>query len=238
MFFGRRKKNCGDADADSLFYAVAAGDLAEVKRLVVGCGVDPNVREDDYGATPLHVAAEYGYSEIVEVLLEHGAAPNIREKYGDTPLHYAATFGNSKVVEVLLEHGADPNARNNYGATSLHYAAAFDYPEVVKLLHKKDLSDYDVTPLQGAAEFNYPEVVKLLLEHGANPNIQENKYGWTPLHVAAKKCHVDVARVLLDHGADPTIRDNEGKTPLDYGNDCEEIIEELRRGGSRTTVYK
>ena len=221
-----------------LFSAAASGDLDEVKRLVVGCGVDPNVKEDDYGATPLHVAAEYGYSEIVEVLLEHGAAPNIREKYGDTPLHYAAMFGNSKVVEVLLEHGADPNARNNFGRTPLHYAAAFDYPKVVKLLHKKDLSDYDATPLQGAAEFNYPEVVKLLLDHGANPNIQENRYGWTPLHYAAENCHVDVARVLLDHGADPTIRDNKGRTPLDYGSNCEEIIEELRRGGSRTTVYK
>jgi len=238
MFFGRRKKNdCGDADADSLFAAVATGDLARVKRLAIDCGVDPNVREDDKGATPLHVAAEYGYSEIVEVLLEHGADPNIRDKYGETPLHVAAAFGNSKVVEVLLEHGADPNARDDYGATPLHYAAAFDYPKIVKSL-PKDLSDYDATPLQGAVEFNYPEVAKLLLEHGANPNIQENKYGYTPLHYAASRCHVDVARVLLDHGADPTIRDNEGRTPLDIGSECEEIREMLRRGGSRTTVFE
>jgi len=237
MFFGRREKNCGDADADSLFYAVAAGDLAEVKRLVVDCGVDPNVREDDYGATPLHAAAEYGYSEIVEVLLEHGAAPNIREKYGDTPLHYAAMFGNSKVVEVLLEHGADPNIRDKYGATPLHYAAALDYPKIVELLHKKDLSDYDATPLQAAAEFDYPNVVKLLLEHGANPNIQDND-GYTPLHFAVEGCRVDVVRVLLEHGADPTIRDKKGRTPLDIGRKCGIIIEELRRGGSRTTVYE
>jgi len=47
MFTARRKKNCGDADADSLFAAVVTGDLAEVKRLVVDCGADPNVREDD-----------------------------------------------------------------------------------------------------------------------------------------------------------------------------------------------
>jgi len=47
-----------------------------------------------------------------------------------------------------------------------------------------------------------------------------------------------VVRVLLKHGADPTIRDNEGRTPLDYGSDCEEIIEELRRGGTRTMVYE
>jgi len=239
MSFGRRKKiNCGDADADSLFDAVETGDLAEVKRLVVGCGVDPNVREDDYGATPLDAVAEYGYSEIVEFLLEHGADPNIRDKYGSTPLLYAAMFGNSKVVEVLLEHGADPNIRNKNGFTPLHYAAAFDYPKIVETLHKEGLSDDDITPLKAAAEFNYPEVVKLLLEHGANPNIQDYKYGWTPLHFAVSLCHVDVARVLLDHGADPTIRDNEGRTPLDIGSNCEEIIEELRRRSGGTTVYE
>jgi len=48
-----------------------------------------------------------------------------------------------------------------------------------------------------------------------------------------RKCNV-----LLDHGADPTIRNNEGRTPLDYGSDCEEIIEELRRRSGGTTVYE
>jgi ankyrin repeat protein len=47
-----------------------------------------------------------------------------------------------------------------------------------------------------------------------------------------------VARVLFDYGADPTIRDNEGMTPLDYGSNCEEFIEELRRRGTGTTVYE
>ena len=237
MSLGRRKKiNCEDADADSLFDAVITGDLAEVKRLVVDCGVDP-MREYDYGNTPLHAAAIYGYSEIVEFLLNHGVDPNIRnKKYGATPLHYAAAYGNSKVVEVLLEHGADPNIRDKNGITPLHFAAVSDYPKIVEVLHKKGLSDYDDTPLQ-AAEFNYPEVVKLLLEHGANPNIQDAD-GWTPLHFAVKSCHVDVVRVLLDHGADLTIRNNEGRTPLDYGSDCEEIIEELRRRSGGTTVYE
>ena len=114
------------------------------------------------------------------------------------------------VVKLLLEHDVDPNVKDNDGRTLV---------------------------LRAAKRGNV-DIVKLLLEHGANPNIQENKYGYTPLHYAVKKCHVDVARVLLDYGADPTIRDNEGRTPLDYGSDCEEIIEELRRRSGGTTVYE
>jgi len=47
-----------------------------------------------------------------------------------------------------------------------------------------------------------------------------------------------MARVLFDHGLISPLRDNEGMTPLDYCNNCEEFIEELRRRGSRTTVYE
>jgi len=39
-----------------LFSAAASGDLDEVKRLVLDCGVDPNIK-DDNGKTPLHYAA-------------------------------------------------------------------------------------------------------------------------------------------------------------------------------------
>ena len=85
MFFGRRKKNCGDADADSLFVAVTFDDLARAKRLVVDCGVDPNT-QDNYGNTPLHFAIENCHVNVVRVLLDHGADPTIRDNKGRTPL--------------------------------------------------------------------------------------------------------------------------------------------------------
>jgi len=44
--------------------------------------------------------------------------------------------------------------------------------------------------------------VRLLLEHGADPNIQ-NEYGDTPLHKAAYNGHVDVVKLLLEHGRRP-----------------------------------
>jgi ankyrin repeat protein len=144
--------DCRDADTDSLFEAVMSGNLAEVKRLVIDCGIDPNAREDDKSATPLHAAAESGSPEVVEFLLEHGADLNARDKYGDTPLHYAAAFGHPETVRLLLERGTDPNIRNKYGATPLHYAVWFCNVDAARVL----------------------------LDYGADPTIRD-KDGRTPL---------------------------------------------------------
>ena len=37
--------------------------------------------------TPLHLAAEEGYPDMAEVLLDHGADVNAANASGDTPLH-------------------------------------------------------------------------------------------------------------------------------------------------------
>ena len=211
MFFGRRRKNCGGVFSPEfkLGWAVVRGDLAEVKRLVIDCGANPNIRSTADGGTPLHVTADRGYLGIVKFLLRHGADPNIQNNYGWTPLHFVASYGYPEVAELLLKHGANPNVQDNDGDTPLHKAAVS----------------------------GYLEVVELLLERGADPNMRDND-GSTPLHYAVGFCFVDVVRVLLDHGADPTIRDNKGRTPLDYGSGCEEIREMLRRRSSETRVYE
>ena len=67
-----------------LFSAAASGDLDEVKRLVLDCGLNPNIR-DDIGETPLHYAALGGHPDVVKLLLEHGADPNVQGVEGNAP---------------------------------------------------------------------------------------------------------------------------------------------------------
>ena len=75
-----------------------------------------------YDRTPLHIAALWGDVEIVEVLLERGADPNVKDDNGQTPLHIAAQEGHVDVVRVLLERGADPRIADNGGHIPLDYA--------------------------------------------------------------------------------------------------------------------
>ena len=67
---------------------------------------------------PLHYASKHGLSEVVQVLLSHGATVDINNstihflliifsfQKNQTPLHFASEHGHSEVVQVLLSHGA------------------------------------------------------------------------------------------------------------------------------------
>ena len=54
-------------------------------------------------------------SDVVRILLEAGANPNVRQSAGWTPLHAAAMNGDLTSVELLLASGADATATNEEG---------------------------------------------------------------------------------------------------------------------------
>jgi ankyrin repeat protein len=75
---------------------------------------------DIFGRTPLHWAAQQGFTDVVELLLANHAEIEARDKYGATPLDLAAALGRKEVVERLLANQADVNTTNNAGSTLLH----------------------------------------------------------------------------------------------------------------------
>ena len=51
-------------------------------------GTDIHMRDEE-GATPLHLAAEFGRADYAQLLLERGADVNAKDREGATPLHWA-----------------------------------------------------------------------------------------------------------------------------------------------------
>ena len=65
----------------------------------------------------MHEACNYGYKEIVEHLLDHGAWVNDRgdkKCEGLTPLMDAASCGNFSVMFTLMERGANVLAKDDH----------------------------------------------------------------------------------------------------------------------------
>ena len=69
---------------------------------------------DTHKRTPLLKAARHNSgNEILQLLLKHGAKPDIADEEGNTPLHFAAMRGTQDVARFLMNLGANPYAKNN-----------------------------------------------------------------------------------------------------------------------------
>lgn len=105
---------------------------------LAGHGIDKQTltRYLDEQISPVHVAAELGHHEIVNILVEEcGCDLNAVDKCQRTVLHYACKRGKLATVKVLVgDHGADVDATDEDGLTPLTYAVIGGYLSVTKYL--------------------------------------------------------------------------------------------------------
>ena len=67
-------------------------------------GANPNAI-DEYGNTPLHLAAKKGYTETVAALIENGAIINTSNQDGYTPQRYAEEAGQIRTALAIMNAG-------------------------------------------------------------------------------------------------------------------------------------
>uniref|UniRef100_A0A3Q0KLV5 Protein kinase n=1 Tax=Schistosoma mansoni TaxID=6183 RepID=A0A3Q0KLV5_SCHMA len=117
---------------------------------------------NQFDETALYVASYYGDSEIVDVLLNRNADPNLPTIEGNTPLHSAAFRGHTDVMRQLLTHGADESYKNSLGMT------AADLLEAHQSAEKCDLSKLKGEQSQKSIRLNLRSVERLRKRHSKN----------------------------------------------------------------------
>jgi len=222
--------------------ACHSGDLERVRELL---DQDPTLanRVSEYvtyylgSGAPLKNAAAKGHLEIVQLLLERGADPNLPEE-GIAPnghaLYSAAANGHYEIARLLLERGAYPNPEVESSADALSRAISNSDQKMIDLLcsygasrevhllaHYGDvrtaaavfaanpsLAD-DPDALANAAGQGHEPFVRLMLRY--QPDLPKRVVfpGWS---VGAKTRELN--ELLFEHGMDPGHPDWLHGTPL------------------------
>ena len=120
---------------------------------------------------PLHWAARYNHSKIVDYLSDLGQSFDNNGKYKFT-IHQAAFEGHLGYLKLAAKSGFALDKKEKYGIRPLHLAA--------------DQGHYDVT--------------QFLIEHGADIN-KVDHYERTALAMAASKGHINIVSLFLKNGS-------------------------------------
>ncbi|MEM6769329.1 MAG: ankyrin repeat domain-containing protein, partial [Bacteroidota bacterium] len=204
---------------DLFMHAIREGDLELVDYMLEKENFD-FTQTNEWGLTPLMLAASEYHPEVVRRLIDAGAKVNYVNDEGWTALIEAADEGSYASALVLLEAGADPNLKGPGNSRSaLAMAASEGHTNVFALLVQNGADVFsvqgDTHPLHTAAEEGQIEAVRQLLQLDADVNITDEEQR-TPLSYAAEEGNIDVVELLLQNGADANLAGQNGRTPLSY----------------------
>lgn len=180
-----------------------------------------------YGDTPLMEALQSYSPHITKLLLQRGAAVDVKARNNDGQTLLMMAAGNSsseEFLDLLITSGSDVHAISNQGETALMMAAkGNECVKAIRLLLDSgaEIDGVDMsgcTALRKAVEVSSSDtVVELLVDSGADVNHADSR-GVTALMIAAKSLdhgeHEYVANLLLRSGADVNATDVNGETAM------------------------
>ncbi|KAK6933368.1 PGG domain [Dillenia turbinata] len=183
--------------ASSLYKAVIEGNTQKLQQeKQLDSQTTPNKN------TVLHVAAEFGKTQCVDVTLK--ACPSLLKQVnlkGETALHVAAREGHIDVVKALVAGAKALNEELEIGT-----GAVRDLLGVAN--NKKN------TALHEAVRNRHLEVAKFLLEEDSEFPYEGNDAGETPLYMAAERGHAELVHAILEACKLPAHDGPMGRTAL------------------------
>jgi ankyrin repeat protein len=183
-------------------------ELTNCAKLLIAAGA--NVDEPDpFGdavTTPLTKAIRKQNADLVRLLLEHGANPNVKisEDSDVTPIDVACESGNEEIVKILLKYNADPENSDGRMFPSIVIAAMRGHEKIVEtlVLNGADINAVTVSDEENEKITNALSIavgkeltatVELLLKHNAHitsekitnepPLVMAVKYGDEPTNI-------------------------------------------------------
>lgn len=224
---------------NAFLLAVRSGNADTVRLLLDKVSIDINhqseyeLRDDERYTimpTPLMLAARYGHTDVMKLLIEKGADVSIIEK----ALSLVTKHGHIASVRLLFELGlANANSTDHWETPILTIASGNGHKDLVQFLLDNGAEvnrlggfwGYE-TAIKDAVFGNHIEIVQLLLDAGADVNLGEkignlksnNAQPVLVLYMVCdtygEKINMDMLKLLLDAGVNVNAMDNLHETAL------------------------
>lgn len=232
---------------------ISSGDV-ETVRLLLDAGADPRRYRDGDGrrvAVLPEALAEKAPTELIELLLSHGAEVAVPGPDGRSPFRLAAALDRQDVAGLLVRYGAHDDrtavdrllgaCRQGDRETAMRLVA--EHPGL-----PGELTAEEAAAIVTAAEAGDAVAAALMLDLGIPIDTRNEGHGATALHVAAHSGSVPTVRLLLARGADIEARDRvfdasplawatvgSGEQPASAPDpDWEEVVRTLLDAGAST----
>jgi ankyrin repeat protein len=211
--------NAKSSGGTTALFAAAESGYTGVVRQLLKAGADFHAAQGSDGEpeTPLASAASFKRWDIVELLVNSGANPNVRDRNGWAPIDFAAMHacgaGREDILKLLIDKGSKVD-------------------ETIPDL-KRGAEYQNLRPLIYAAAYSKAAAINLLLAHGADINKPDHA-GMTPLMLAVRNRREDIVEALLAKGADLKATDQFGRAALNYAtfNATPSIVKRIAAAGS------
>jgi ankyrin repeat protein len=231
-----------------LILAVKANHLVLV-RIILGCQANIDAKDAD-GRSAIYHAAGYGYLDVVNELLRHGAQVYASNDDGGRPLDIACERGHDRVLKRVLEMTppAEYKGSQEHISSAIEKACSWGQTNALKALlpyyvrrrHEGSTDGLLDFLLCVASRHGRIDTVLFLLNQGASQRAHDpgDHGGGTPLHHAASLNLPRLAQLLILRGAPLDARDDEAKTPLIIASaaDAFHVAEILVKAGADLSV--
>ncbi len=169
----------------------------------------------DPGVTPLILATLY-CPELIELLIQNGAEPNLHNIDGVSPLLFAANKQPVEFIKLLIKYGANLEATNHIGDDALYYAVAGKNIPLISYLVQElkfdpNIPNDDEEPttafeyaIQNITDPEYHKTIEELLKYGGDTNTKK-----TNLTIIIPKAYAytTLIKEFIHHGADVNYTD-------------------------------
>ena len=212
--------NMADSNGGTLIHlSVVRGCSKETLQTIIDHGADVNAT-DNNNLTTLMLACQKGNDEIINLLFNARADPNIHDTAGETLIHHAFAQGCSKeTLQTIIKHGADVNATNKDNITALMLACKHSSEEAINILLDAG-ADPNIADTDGATWIHHAvaagcnkKTLQTIIGYGADVNTTNNL---TALILACRNENEELINVLLNAGVDPNIKNTTGATLIHH----------------------